>query len=305
MTTQLTSASAIALLIALHPGTSPAAQSNNTAAPEVIGEHDQTPRGIIDHTLQSAHTLYRDMLRARRAARAHNALDARMALDDADRTLDQLFTPTELSTLMQQSAVIREDLKDPSHTPDPHLWLPLKAELTRIRVALPRDRVNRANQAIHAGTRAASKGDRAGVYASVGDLEQALGYRFELIPLRRIRADLNSANAAMLTDPPRWQGVYEAVESALGSIRWVSDVHARGWISAYQHAADAVDELGHDPARARASLRDVTRDLYAWPQSAPVIAQAQRLATAPNLNEAQLFDLLGRIGALLPGVTPA
>lgn len=305
MTTQLTSASAIALLIAFHPGTSPAARSSSSPAAEVVAEQDQTPSGIINHTLKSAHTLYRDMLRARRAARTHNTLDARMALSDADRVLDELFTPTQLSTLMHESAVIREDLKDTSHDPDPHLWLPLQAELTRLRVELPNDRVHRASQAIHAGTRAASKGDRAGVVASVDDLEKALGYRFALIPLRRIREDLDSANAAMLTDPPRWQGVYEAVESALGSIRWVSDMHARGWISAYQHAADAVDELGHDPARARASLLAVTRDLYAWPQGAPVIAQARRLAETPRLNEAQLFDLLGRIGALLPGITPA
>lgn len=270
-----------------------------------VGEKDAVAAGIATHTLSSARTLYRDLLAARRAARSHNTLDTRLAIGEATRLLDNLYNPTQVSSLMRESAVIREDLRDTSHAPDPHLWLPLEADLTRIRVQIPTDRMHQASAAIHTGARAASRGDRQAVGTALDMLETALGYRFALMPIRRIRGDLESAQAAMYTAPPRWRGVSEAIDSALASVRWVTDIHAHGWLSAYQHAADALAELGHHPHRARQALARIPGDLYAWPQGTSVSSRARHLAANPSLTESQVYELLDQIRILIPGTTPA
>lgn len=270
-----------------------------------VTERDTDANGIANHMLARARELYRDLETAHRAADAHNRLDTRIALNDAARVLDALYQPTGLDALMRESQVIRDDLGDPSHAPDERLWLPLDAELTDIRDQVPDGRLAQAHRAIKQGTKASAKGDREGASQALDNLERAVGYRFALLPIRRVRDDLHAANAAMVTDPPRWQGVTVALDSALSSVHWATDLHASGWLSAYQHAADALGDLGPRPAQARRDLKAVARSLRAWPQGKSVAHQASRLATTPTLEEIQVFKLMDRIRALIPGAAVA
>lgn len=267
-----------------------------------VRERLTTAPGIASPTLTSARTLYAKLLTARQAAQAQNRLDTRMALDSAGRAMDALYGPADMATLMHESATIRADLRDTTHEPKAALWLPLQATLAHIRDTVPADRLNRARAAVDGGASAASQGDRHAAAAALDRLESTVGYRFALLPIRRVRGDLASANAAMLTDPPRWQGVTEALDSALSSVRWVTTEHARGWLSAYDHAADAIDKLADQPAEVRRDLNAIATDLSGWPQGRPVVDQARQLARAERIDEAQVFALLDRIRHQIPGM---
>lgn len=281
---------------------SPSAQLHHGGGDGVQISERLTPApGIVTHTLTLARALYGDLLNARQAADAHNRLDARMALDSAGRVMGVLYGPADLASLMRESALIRADLSDTRHPPKAQLWLPLQAALIRIRDTVPADRLDRASAAVSGGARAAGQGDRQTAAAALDRFESALGYRFALLPIRRVRGDLAAANEAMLTEPPRWQGVTEALDSALSSVEWVNTEHASGWLSAYDHAADALDKLVTRPAVVRRDLNAIAQDLSGWPRGRPVVAQARQLAQAERIDEAQLFALLDRIRYRIPG----
>jgi len=262
-----------------------------------------TAQGIPARTLAEARNLYRALRIARQAAYRHNVLDTRSALTEATQVLNDLRKPCNLAALMHATDVIRDDLSDQAQPPNARLWLPLKAEQTRIRTQVPASLMPHARRAIRNGTPAMRRGDRDAAGNPLDDLEHVLGYRFTLLPFDRVRGDLQSADAAMATAPPRWQGVTEALESALDSVEWTTDLHANGWLSAYQHVADALGVLAGQLRVARRDLRAIASDLAGWTQTDAIRRQALGLAASPGLNKAGVIGLLDRIRALIPGAT--
>ncbi|MCP5304761.1 MAG: YfdX family protein [Chromatiaceae bacterium] len=260
-------------------------------------ESEQPVEGIDSETLGKARALYKNLLLALRAAEQHDNIDMRLGLNNANRIVDSLYTSSALQALMQQSAIIREDLKRSGKTLDKGLWLPLQAELETFRVALPVKRYQATKSAIDKGVAAAQAGDKSKVRAALDTIEQSVVRHFTLLPLATIRADLRAADDAVDPAPPYWPGVHEALRSALASIRWVTTVGANDWISAYTDAVKAIKTAPENPDQARGWLRSVAARLQGLSGAGDLANTARGLSISDPLSPDALYDLVDAIGA--------
>ncbi|MCP5315634.1 MAG: hypothetical protein H6955_18890 [Chromatiaceae bacterium] len=252
--------------------------------------------GIDRKSLGTARALYKDLLMVLRSAQQHNEIDTRLGLNNANNIVDALYKPTAMHALLQQSAIIREDLKRHDNSIDRELWVPLQAELDGFRISLPAERYHAATSAIEQGKTAAWNSDRARARTALDRLERAVATRFALLPLSKIRGDLVSAESTLDPAPPYWQGISEAMRSALASIRWVTTLKANNWIAAYEDAVRAVKALSDGPEFARRWLRVTSVDLQALPGGSEFAEQALKLSRRDPITADAVYDLIDGIG---------
>jgi len=245
--------------------------------------------------------VYKDLLRARRAAAKHNEIDTRMALHDASRILDSFYEPAVVRALRQQVGIIREDLAREGMKPEAGLWLPLEAELSDVLLAAPPQHQKRAMNAAQEGHSAAARGDRDTAKARLNVLEEVLDYRWGLLPLDRIRGDVHSAELSMDPRPPYWKGIEVAVQSALDAVQWVTTTDATGWFSAYEETVHARLELPEHPKLAKAALARAGKDLDGLKNATALAGKAHTLAAQPQPELKAVESLLKDLRA---GINP-
>ena len=236
--------------------------------------------------------VYRDLLQARRAASHHDEIDTRLALRDASRILDSFYEPAASRALHEQMGIIREDLSHEGIKLRAGLWLPLEAELNEASLLAPPEHLAKARTALQEGRVAAAKGDRDTARERLEVMEDILGNRWGLLPLNSIRGDVHSAEMALDPEPPFWQGIDEAMQSALAAVQWVTTTNARGWFSAYEEAAHARLELPQHPGLARAALDRAGKDLDGLKNAKTLARKAHRLAAQPQPERTAIESLL-------------
>ena len=251
--------------------------------------------------LAQGRQVYRDLLRAQRAAADHNEMYTRMALYDASQVLDTFDEPGAARALRQQLGIIREDLVSEGMKPHAGLWLPLEAELDEALVTALTDHQQRAKAAVREGLSLTAKGDRSSALQRLNLLEAVLDYRWGLLPLNRIRADVHSAEMALDPDPPYWKGINESVQSALDAVQWVTTTDATGWFSAYDEVVHARQQLPEQPQLARANLERAGKDLDGLKDATALAKQAHRLATQSQPTGKAVDSLLSDLRA---GIAP-
>jgi hypothetical protein len=278
-----------------------AAQQARLREPGPSGEQTlermQRVRGISANALDKGRALYKNLLLALNAARRHDQLDLRLGLNNADNIVQGLYRPARVRALMRQSDIIRENLRHGGKHIGKGLWLPLQAELDTIRVTLPVERYREAKAALARGAEAAGKGDKAGANAALDDVERSLVQQYVLLPLAEIRGDLRAADNALDPEPPYWQGVGEALQSALDSIRWVTTAHADNWMSAYMSAVEAVQTFPYRPRVAHRWLQVTAQRLQGIPGGKDLASRAQTLAQGPRPSFDDLYNLSDNIAA--------
>lgn len=219
-------------------------------------EDASTPlAGISATTVRMGRELYKELRRAQEASAEHDEIDTRLALNNASNVVNRLYTPSEVQALRRQTSIIREDLKQQGKPLDKALWLPLDAQLDQLKLLLPRQGYKAATAALDKARSAVKQSDRTKAGLALDQIEESLTRHYALMPLGTIRSDLRSARDALDPYPPYWEGITEATGSALASIRWISTVHAKGWISAYLTAIEAGNELPDHPEMAQQLLR--------------------------------------------------
>jgi hypothetical protein len=263
----------------------------------------QAPLGSASHqALAQGREIYKDLQRARHAAVRRDLIDVRLALNDARRVLNSFDEPAAARALRRQSALIRRDLASEGDTLKPGLWLPLEAELDDALISAPTQHIDRAKQAARAGKAAAAKGDRHAARRQVALLEDVLDYRWGLLPLSRMRGDVHSAEMALNPNPPYWQGVEQALRSALEAVRWITVSEAKGWLSAYETAVDARLLLPANASAARAALQRTAANLSGLPNAVLLAKDAHRLAAQSQPSIQSVEALVRGLKASLPGV---
>ena len=253
--------------------------------------------GINAAVLDKGRALYKSLLLALHASQRQDLIGLRLSLHDADNIVQSLYRPTEVHSLVQQSDIIREDLKHGGKTIGKQLWLPLRAELETIRVELPVERYRAAAAAIARGAAAADKGDKAGANAALDQVEQALVQQYVLLPLATIRGDLRAANDALNPQPPYWKGISEALQSALDSVRWVTTAQADDWMSAYMSAVEAVKSFPYRPDVAHRWLVLTAERLQGLPGGKDLAARTLALAQGKRPSFDALYNLTDNIAA--------
>lgn len=250
---------------------------SNVAGVDVV-ETTRPLNGVSADTLDSARKLYRNLLRTLNASERHDEIEVHLGLRAADDTVDALYKPSAMRTLVQQSAIIREDLKREGKTIDSALWMPLQADLDTFRISLPAERYESVRSAAARGATAARAGDNAEANQALNEIEESLTRQYALMPLAKIRGDLNSARNALTPEPPYWHGVSEAMRSALESIHWVTTVQANGWISAFTSALAAREALPAHPDVARQQLRVTAEHLQGFAGARELADRARELS---------------------------
>jgi hypothetical protein len=239
-------------------------------------EDESTPLADIStRTVGMGRELYKGLRLAQEASGRHDEIATRLELSNASNVVDQLYNAAEVQVLRRQASRIREDLKRQGKHLNKALWLPLDAQLDQLRLLMPRQGFNVAKAALNKGRRAVKLDDKTQANIALDQIEEALTRRYALMPLGTIRSDLRSARSALDPYPPYWKGITEATGSALASIRWISTVHAKGWITAYLTAIEAGDEIPDHPLTARRLLRSTAlslpkenaNDLYAMAEN--------------------------------------
>jgi hypothetical protein len=256
--------------------------------------------GISQQTLALGREVYKDLMRVQRAAWRHDSIEARLALNDASRILDSFYEPAALRALRQQVDIIRLDLTKEGGRPEPGLWLPLKAELDQASIAVPTDHLNRAKQAVEEGQAAAATGDVKTAQQRLRVVEDVLDYRWSLLPLGKVRDDVNSAETALNVDPPYWKGAEQAMRSALAAVRWITTTDATGWLSAYEAAVDARFLLPKDPQGAQAALKRVASNLNELPDAAGLAKEARGLSAEQRPSVEAVEALISGLRTGLP-----
>jgi hypothetical protein len=202
-------------------------------------EHHRVPSQYDPVLLVLGRAVYADLQRARQAALDRKLTNLRVAIREAGETVGRLKGPAEATPLHEQLEIIRNDLRDTSKRLDRELWVPVEAEIDDVLVYVPEDVKARAHEAIHKAREAAAQGDRKRVAEQFDVVTSTLEYSLGVFPLRKIGADLASAQASASLSPPDWTGALEAVQSALASFHWYTQVPADGLLSAYNTVINA------------------------------------------------------------------
>lgn len=217
--------------------------------------------GISARTVAMGQELYKALRHAQQASINHDEITLRLDLNKASNIVDRLYTPEEVRAIRRQTSIVRADLGHAGRRLDKKLWLPLQAQLERVRLLIPRDRYKVAKSALLSGRRAVRQGDKARARKALDQIEESLTGRYALMPLGTIRSDLRSARSVLDPAPPYWEGITEATSSALASIRWITTVSAKGWVSAYLAALEAGNAIPDRPQLARRLLKKAARNL--------------------------------------------
>ncbi|MCG6862566.1 MAG: YfdX family protein [Chromatiaceae bacterium] len=279
-----------------------AAQVSQVAAGGETITDVQAPLGqVSSQALAQGREIYKDLQRALGAAGSRDEIDTRLALNDASRVLDAFYEPAAAQALRRQTAIIRQDLTKEGAKPEPGLWLPLEAELDHALIQAPAEHRARAKQAVQEGRAAAAKGNRKVARQQLEVLEDELDYRWGLLPLSKIRGDVHSAEMALNPDPPYWQGIEEAMTSALQAVRWVTTTEATGWLSAYEATVNARYLLPGDAGRARSALQQAAVNLDGLPNAGLLAKEAHKLAGEVHPELESVEALIRGLRAGLPG----
>lgn len=217
--------------------------------------------GISARTVAMGQELYKALQHAQQASINHDEISLRLDLNKASNIVDRLYTPEEVRAIRRQTSIVRADLGQKGSQLDKKLWLPLQAQLERVRLLIPSDRYKAAKSALLSGRHAIRQGDKSKARKALDQIEESLTIRYALMPLGTIRSDLRSARSVLDPPPPYWEGITEATSSALASIRWIATVSAKGWVSAYLTAIEAGNAIPDRPQLARRLLKKTARNL--------------------------------------------
>ncbi len=254
-------------------------------------------RGVSIESMRKARELYKNLRLARDASQHRDEVDARLGLVNAKSVVDAMYQPNSLRKLMQQTAAIRVELGKPRGSLNQHLWLPLQAQLDDYRISIPASDYDAAKQAVATGIAAVRRGERSRAQDSLGQIENILTRHFTLLPLDKIRGDLQAAENALDPYPPYWRGVTEAMQSALDSVERVTTTQHNDWSSAYMSAVEAIKAMPAEPDMARQWLRSTAAHLKTLQGGTNLAERAQRLAERDKPPVAALYDLIDNIGA--------
>ncbi|MEJ2404168.1 MAG: hypothetical protein P8171_07745 [Candidatus Thiodiazotropha sp.] len=285
------------------PGTAGPSRSTTQATDKLALIESERPVPNINRgTVKQAQALYRNLQQIRSAASERNAIGVREGLRQAQDRLAELYMPTSLRKLRQQSYRLRQTLLHDRVVLGGGLWLPLRAELQRVSMVIPAVNYRAANAAIDRGLAATREASNIKAQKALDDFESIVAQDYALIPLNKIKGDLRSAENAMTPAPIYWRGVSEAIESALAQIRWVSTEQAEGMISAYMNAVDALSALPADPHTARGDLMRTSASLRDMPVAQEFAQRANTLARSRPLQQASVRQLVNDMASQMHGL---
>jgi len=249
--------------------------------------------GVATATLARGRRVAADLKLALEAAQQQNSRNVRWAINDAHALLESFDTNVARQDLRRQIALIRQQIADTGKPLPAQLWLPIEAKLDHAVVGLPSTQIRAAQDAVHAGRLAAAANDRKALAGKLDILENVLDYRVGILPLAQIRGDVRSAEMSLLVRPTYWQGVIEAMETALSHLQWVTGVQASGWLIADEAALAAQDALAAQaPSRARVELARVAQSLQGIPNASRVAHDANELANQASLEPVAISRLI-------------
>lgn len=279
----------------LNLATAPAFADNASPQSPAYAESEvsRSIPGVANDTLARGRQVVADLKLALAAAQQQNSQNVRWAINDAHALLEHFDSDVARQDLRRQIDLIRKQMASTGKPLPANLWLPVEAKLDHAVVGLPTRQIGVAQDAVHAGRVAVASNDRKALAGNLDILENVLDYRVGIIPLAQIRGDVRSAEMALLVRPVYWQGVNEAMKSALSQLEWVTGVDASGWMIADETALAAQDALAaHDPSRARLELARVAHSLQGMPGASRVVHDANALAKASQLDPAAVSSLI-------------
>jgi hypothetical protein len=197
------------------------------------------PRQFNPLLLELGRTVYANLQSARQAVLNKNAELLRADLQGARETLRRLQMPAQMIALDAQLTVIRNDLKDRSKALDADLWVPIEAEINDVLVYVPDNLKAGTRQAVHKARTAARRGDRAGVSKQLDVVTSSLKYSLVMFPLHKVWQDVQTASHSASLPLPDWTAALEAIQSAMASIHWYTQVPIHGLLAAYNAVINA------------------------------------------------------------------
>ena len=276
-------------------GVMPSVTDSQTINGLTIKDRSAFLHGISARTVTLGRQLYTELHLAQKASVNHDEISLRLDLNKASKVVDELYTPAEVQALRKQTSIVRADLEQQGKRLHGNLWVPMQAQLEQVRILMPRDRYHAARQALDNGRNAAQRNDRIKARAALDQIEESLTDRYALMPLGTIRSDLRSAVSVIDPYPPYWEGITEATSSALASIKWITTVHAEGWVTAYLTAIEAGNAIPDRPQVARQLLEKTARNLTHG-DTRDLSVLAQRLSREPHPSSQAVQGLIGAIG---------
>lgn len=250
----------------------------STATPEQV---NRSAPGLDAYLVHSGERVYAALLTARDAARQEDTEDARRALHDLQRQLDELTSPKHARSLRAQLKIIRAGMGEPTERTSGELWVPVVAELDQIPVDDP--------------DVTGSQGSVGSVIQEDGESLSEVGYRFGWFPLAAIREDILSSLASAGLPLPYWRGVRSGVQSALHQFRWLIEASDLGMIDAYFELVDAHRSWPHDRDRALVALSEASRKLQSAQGGNELAAEAWWLTRKDGLQLDDIAELLGAV----------
>ncbi|MCG6867123.1 MAG: YfdX family protein [Thiogranum sp.] len=240
--------------------------------------------------------VYADLQQARQAALNRQAGELRAALKSARQNLTQLDLPPGLMALKAQTNIVANNLADTARSMDADLWIPIDTELDAASLYFVPENRAQARAAARAGRIAAAKGDRKMAGVQLDLLVSYLPHAMGAFPLQRVRADIQSAWSSASLPQPYWKGALEAVQSALGEVRWVASVNARPLLEAYTDTINAYVLWPQRKQTAADYLGRAQEALSELPDGAALAADAHRLMEKSNLGDDDIKQLVDDIG---------
>jgi len=268
-----------------------------TMADRGASQHSQKP--FMDDSGQAlalGRHVYAALQQARQAALNRQTGELRAALKSARESLVQLSLPPALMALRAETTIVANNLADTTRPVDADLWIPIETELDAASLYLAPENRAQARAAARAGRIAAAKGDRKMAGVQLNLLVSYMPHEMGAFPLQRVRADIQSAWSSASLPQPYWKGVLEAVQSALGEVRWVTGVNARPLLGAYTDAVNAYVLWPQRKQTATDYLGRAQEALSELPDGAVLVAEAHRLVEKNNLGDDDIKQLVDDIG---------
>jgi hypothetical protein len=246
-------------------------------------------------------SVYADLQRARQAALDRQATNLRVSIREARETVRRLLGPVEAEPLHEQLEIIRNDLRDRSKQLDSELWVPVEAEIDDTLVYVPESVRTQAHEAIRKAREAASQDDREGVAQQLDVVTSSMEYSLGIFPPGRVKANLESAAASASLSPPDWAAALEAVQSAMATFHWYTQLPVHALLDAYNDVVDAyvlaAGPVMHDGQKWRIDryLLRAQRDFERLPDNEALVSATQRLIEARQPQRQEIRALLGHV----------
>jgi len=226
------------------------------------------------------------------ATYGHDAITLKLALTDAQRRLSQLYGGPGFEALQAQMEIIRHNLAAEHPGLDQGLWIPLRAEVERFLWRAPEQVRAAARSAVEKGRAAASMHERKAAREQIEVLLDALQYRVQVFPLRKVREDVDSAIMSGFLPTPDWEATRQALDSALGQVRWFTRERAYGLLDAYLQVANAYTAWP-DTQKVTDYLKQAADDLAGAPEEQTLVTALRDAAQNPT--QKAVADLLSAL----------